>query len=52
MTDDRSMRMQRVMRQRHFLSAGFTLVELMVTLAIASVLLLALAAMFIAQKGW
>lgn len=47
MTDDRSMRMQRVMRRRHFHSAGFTLVELMVALAIASVLLLALAAMFI-----
>ena len=41
------MRMQRVMRRRHFHSAGFTLVELMVALAIASVLLLALAAMFI-----
>jgi type IV pilus assembly protein PilW len=41
------MRMQRVMRRRHFCLAGFTLVELMVALAIASVLLLALAAMFI-----
>jgi type IV pilus assembly protein PilW len=43
----RQMRSGFDMSRRHSPSAGFTLVELMVALAIASVLLLALAAMFI-----
>ena len=47
MTADQPMRYESTVSQRATRSTGFTLVELMVALAIASVLLLALAAMFI-----
>jgi type IV pilus assembly protein PilW len=47
MIDDQSMRFKVAMSRRVSLSGGFTLVELMVALAIASVLLLALTAMFV-----